>query len=77
MKIIIVASSPVKTFYQNYHLNPSDYFIGIDAGSLELIKRGIKPDLSIGDFDSTEELNYIQDHSYETVVFHAKKMKRI
>ena len=42
MKIIIVASSPVKTFYQNYHLNPSDYFIGIDAGSLELIKRGIK-----------------------------------
>ena len=47
MKIIIVASSPVKTFYQNYHLNPSDYFIGIDAGSLELIKRGIKPDLSI------------------------------
>lgn len=73
MKIIIVASSPVKTFYQNYHLNPSDYFIGIDAGSLELIKRGIKPDLSIGDFDSTEELDYIQEHSYETLVFSRKK----
>ena len=43
MKIIIVASSPVKTFYQNYHLNPSDYFIGIDAGSLELIKRLKQP----------------------------------
>ena len=56
MKIIIVASSPVKTFKETYHRNPSDYFIGIDGGSLELIARNIKPDVSIGDFDSTDEL---------------------
>ncbi len=73
MKIIIVASSPVKTFYKNYHINPSDYFIGIDEGSMELIKRGIKPDLCIGDFDSTEKLNYIKEHSYEICIYPSKK----
>ena len=31
MKIIIVANSPKKSFKEMYHLNPSDYFIGLDG----------------------------------------------
>lgn len=73
MKIIIVASSPVKSFKDYYHLNPSDFFIGIDSGSLELIKRGIKPDVSIGDFDSTDELDYIKDNSYSILKYSTNK----
>ena len=73
MKIIIVASSPVKSFKDYYHLNPSDYFIGIDSGSLELIKRGIKPDVSIGDFDSTEEVNVIEENSYSILKYQTNK----
>ena len=73
MKIIIVASSPVKTFKDTYHRNPSDYFIGIDGGSLELISRNIKPDVSIGDFDSTKDLNLIKEKSYDTLFFPKQK----
>ncbi len=73
MKIIIVASSPVKTFKETYHRNPSDYFIGIDGGSLELIARNIKPDVSIGDFDSTKDLQLIKENSYDTLFFPKQK----
>ena len=73
MKIIIVASSPVKTFKETYHRNPSDYFIGIDGGSLELISRNIKPDVSIGDFDSTEDLQIVKENSYDTLFFPKQK----
>ena len=64
MKIIIVAGAPVKSFAKLYHRNPSDYYIGVDAGCLELIKRGIKIDYAVGDFDSTEELEQIKISSY-------------
>ena len=73
MKIIIVASSPVKTFKETYHRNQSDYFIGIDGGSLELIARNIKPDVSIGDFDSTKDLQLIKENSYDTLFFPKQK----
>ena len=73
MKIIIVASSPVKTFKETYHRNPSDYFIGIDGGSLELIERNIKPDVSIGDFDSTKDLQLVKENSYDTLFFSKQK----
>ena len=45
MKIIIVANSPKKSFKEMYHLNPSDYFIGLDGGAMELLERRIKPDI--------------------------------
>ncbi|PLT45855.1 thiamine pyrophosphokinase [Paenibacillus pasadenensis] len=36
-------------------LRPGDYIIGADAGALFLIRSGIRPDLSLGDFDSVQE----------------------
>lgn len=73
MKIIIVASSPVKSFKDYYHLNPSDFFIGIDQGAIELINRGIKPDVAIGDFDSTNDLAYIEENSYKVLKYNKDK----
>ena len=77
MKIIIVASSPHKSFKETYHLNPSDYFIGIDGGCLELIDRGICPDISIGDFDSTPDLKLVKEKSYDTKFFPKQKPRRL
>ena len=63
MKIIIVANSPKKSFKEMYHLNPSDYFIGLDGGAMELLERRIKPDIAIGDFDSTNFLQEIEKNA--------------
>lgn len=73
MKIIIVANSPKKSFKEIYHLNPSDYFIGLDGGAMELLNRKIKPDIAIGDFDSTIFLQEIEKNSIETKIFPTKK----
>lgn len=73
MKIIIVANSPKKSFASLYHLNPSDYFIGIDGGCSELLKRNIIPDIAIGDFDSTNMFDTIQEKAITTKVFPSKK----
>ena len=55
MKIIIVASSPVKTFKETYHRNPSDYFIGIDGGSLHELTAGIVAFAHIGCLDGVRK----------------------
>lgn len=73
MKIIIVANSPVKSFNQLYHLNPSDFFIGLDGGCQELLKRKIIPDLAIGDFDSTDCFSLIKDKSVKTKIYPKEK----
>lgn len=73
MKIIIVGASPNKSFANKYHLNPSDYFIGLDAGNLEIIKRNIVPDIAIGDFDSTSEIALIKQKALQTLIYPSKK----
>lgn len=46
-------------------LRPDDRIIGADRGALFLVRRGIRPDLSLGDFDSVtpEEKEDIRLHS--------------
>lgn len=48
-------------------LNKHDHWIGVDRGALHLIKNGVSPHLSIGDFDSVSinELTTIKEHSKE------------
>lgn len=73
MKIIVVANSPEKTFQYQYHFNPSDYFIGLDGGNVSLYQRQIRPDIAIGDFDSTDALKDIQSFAYQTLVYPSQK----
>lgn len=73
MKIIIVAASPEKTFQTNYHLNPSDYYIGVDGGCDEIIKRKLMIDLAIGDFDSTKDLTNIKASSHKILTYSSMK----
>ncbi|MBW7459157.1 thiamine diphosphokinase [Paenibacillus sepulcri] len=51
------------------HIQHNDYIIGADAGALFLITHGIKPNISLGDFDSVtaEQLERIQAESGETL----------
>lgn len=49
-------------------VSPDDFIIGADAGALFLARRGIRPDIALGDFDSVtpDELAFIRANSAET-----------
>jgi thiamine pyrophosphokinase len=46
-------------------IQPGDVYIGADRGALFLVQQGIKPDISMGDFDSVDEteLEFIHRNS--------------
>lgn len=50
-------------------IRKDDFIIGADKGALFLIQNGIKPDLSVGDFDSVspEQLELIHENSGEII----------
>ena len=73
VKIIIVANSPEKSFINQYHFNPSDYFIGLDGGNMTLYQRHIRPDMALGDFDSTDRYKEIQSFAYQTKMYPSQK----
>ncbi|MCM1513385.1 MAG: thiamine diphosphokinase [Anaeroplasma bactoclasticum] len=73
VKIIIVANSPDKSFTNQYHFNPSDYFIGLDGGNMTLYQRQIRPDMALGDFDSTDRYKEIQSLAYQTQIYPKQK----
>ena len=64
MRIIIVAGSKYHNF-NTYNYVDGDLFIGIEDGAYEIIKRGYKLSLSIGDFDTTTHLDEILKSSIE------------
>ncbi|WP_033543699.1 thiamine diphosphokinase [Planococcus sp. CAU13] len=51
MKVIIVAGGPADEL-PDFSISPEALFIGVDAGTVELLERGIRPAAAIGDFDS-------------------------
>lgn len=53
MKLLLVAGG-APSHWPNFSFD-FDYIIGIDRGNLFLLRRGIVPDLAIGDFDSLNE----------------------
>ncbi|MEX2460451.1 MAG: thiamine diphosphokinase [Paenibacillaceae bacterium] len=46
-------------------IRPDDVYVGADRGALFLVQQGIKPDISMGDFDSVDEteLAFIRHNS--------------
>lgn len=72
MRIIIVASSKYKNF-DNYTHTAGDFLIGIEDGTYEIIKRGLKVDLSIGDFDTTSYYEEIVNNVSNIVKYPKEK----
>ena len=56
MKIGICA-----THLENYRLPKEQLYIGVDHGVEELLKQGIQPIFAIGDFDSLEDQNTLEN----------------
>ena len=68
MRIIIVAGSKCNTF-SNYNYRDNDYFIGIEDGGYEIIKKGYSLDLAIGDFDTTSYFDKVQSHAKKLIKY--------
>lgn len=73
MRTIIVANSPIKSFYKIYKHQPNDYLIGVDGGAISIIDRNLQLDLAIGDFDSTNQLELIKQKALKILVYPIEK----
>lgn len=60
-----------------YHLNPSDYFIGLDGGAMELLERRIKPDIAIGDLIVLISYKKLKRMLLKLKFFQPRKMRLI
>ena len=72
MRIIIVAGSKYQNF-ESYNYLEDDFLIGIEDGAYEIIKRGLKLDLAIGDFDTTTHYKEIIDNALMVKKFPKEK----
>lgn len=68
MRIIIVASSPYKTF-DKYIYNENDFLIGIEDGAYDIIEKGFKLHYAVGDFDTTLHLEKIKKSALEIDIY--------
>jgi thiamine pyrophosphokinase len=60
MRYIVVGNSLYKTFSKIYKYQEGDYFIGLDEGSLEIIKNNYTLNEAWGDFDSGNNIELIK-----------------
>ena len=62
MIVVVTAGGPVSEL-PDFSLWPSAAFIGVDAGTVVLLDRGIQPSAATGDFDSVsvEEMTKIEE----------------
>ncbi|HGI2752363.1 TPA: thiamine diphosphokinase [Streptococcus agalactiae] len=69
-KIALFAGGDLTYFEYDF-----DYFVGIDRGSLFLLKNGLSLDMAVGDFDSVteDELLYIKHYCSNIVSASAEK----
>lgn len=57
MNVLLVAGGDPKN-WPDVHPTAFDYFVGIDHGSVNLLKAGMPLDLAVGDFDSLTSEEY-------------------
>ncbi|MGT2934156.1 thiamine diphosphokinase [Streptococcus catagoni] len=69
-KVALFAGGPLRHYRKNF-----DYFVGVDAGSLFLLRNGLPLDMAVGDFDSVsaEEFSNIKERAKELIVASADK----
>ncbi len=73
MRYIIVGNSLYKTFHKTYSYQNGDYLIGLDEGSMEIIKKDLPLNEAWGDFDSGNNLNLIKSKAIK--LYEYPKMK--
>lgn len=74
--IYIVAGGPtenIPNLAEIAKLNEKAIWIGVDAGVLSIIKNGITPDFSIGDFDSVAEDEFAKIKGLNILEFPSEK----
>jgi thiamine pyrophosphokinase len=73
-RIVIVANGNISEILLS-RIQNADYVIGVDRAAYVLLKHGIIPDVSIGDFDSVtqKEVDEIKKYSKQTIEFPVKK----
>lgn len=54
MKVVLTAGGPASEL-PDFSLLPDALFIGVDAGTVTLLEKGIKPAAAVGDFDSVSK----------------------
>lgn len=54
MKVIIIAGGPAEEL-PDFSLWPEDIYIGVDAGAVAILDKGIVPTAVVGDFDSVTD----------------------
>ncbi|MFB4322600.1 thiamine diphosphokinase [Priestia sp. BR_2] len=67
-RVLIFTGGELSTGFLN-EVQEGDFIIGADRGALFLIEHGIKPDLSVGDFDSIppEQMNRVHSMSGKVI----------
>lgn len=72
MRIIIVAGSKYHNF-DDYVYDENDFLIGIEDGAYEIIKKGYKLDLTLGDFDTTTHFDEIANKALKVYKYPEEK----
>lgn len=57
MKVVLTAGGPASEL-PDFSLWPDALFIGVDAGTVTLLEKGITPEEAVGDFDSVTSAEY-------------------
>ena len=71
--IIKVVCSGSNNFSALYQKDEGEYLVGVDGGVDILIKKNLKIDLAIGDFDSSSTVRNIKRHSRHVVQYSSIK----
>lgn len=71
--IIKVVGASSNSFSSLYKKDEGEFLIGVDGGVDTLIKKNLKIDLAIGDFDSSSTVRNISKHSRKVIQYNTEK----
>lgn len=70
VKVVCAGSNSFSSLYQK---DEGEYLIGVDGGVDILIRKNLKIDLAIGDFDSSSTIRNIKKHSRNVIQYSTEK----
>src|SRR5690554_1286882 len=64
--IVKIVSAGINSFKKIYRYDADEFLVGVDGGIYNIVEKGLKVDLAVGDFDSC---------NIEEVIMHCTKVK--